>query len=488
MTQVLTKYARYLSDFRAFERSLPAHGPQWLREIRQRALARFEEVGFPTTRRGNEEWKYTHVLPIANSTFEYPFDVNPPNPLRPQVDPDLSGDKVGPLQRGARGDLPFLKVTDLRQLTPWNDSWVNLVFVDGHYVEALSTAPGDSPTVPPSQGGTVGGARVTNLAEAVREDQEVVEQHLARYATFENDGFTAVNTAFLNDGAFVHVTEDNPLHSTVHLIFLSTDRGRPTVSHPRTLVVAGSNTKLTIVESYIGLSSAPYFTNAVAEIVVGDGAKIEHYGYLMESPQAFHVGITRVRQGRDSTFSSTSFAMGADVARNDLHVFLDAPGSSCYLRGLYLTSGTQHIDNHISIDHIKPHTTSRQYYKGILAGKSKAVYSGRVLVHQGAQKTDAHQADKNLILSEGAEVDTKPSLEIYADDVKCGHGATAGQVAQDALFYLRSRGLDLETATTLLIRGFASEIIDAIQLEPYRDYLDQLFSRSLPSFQVGGTP
>jgi len=458
MTQVVQKYERYLADFGAFESSLPAVEPRWLHELRLRALSRFEEVGFPTTRRGNEEWKYTNVNPIANATFEYPLDIDP----------------TALLSSPSKGGRP--RRSELRQSAPWNDDWISLVFVDGHYSEALSTAPGET-----------GGARMVNLANAILMDRDVVERHLARYATFEEDGFAALNTAFLRDGAFIRVPDEVSLPSVLHLIFVSTDQGRPTVSYPRTLIVAGRNSRLAILESYIGLSSTPYFTNAVAEIVVGDGASVEHYRYLMESPEAFHVGVTRVHQGRDSIFSSTSFAMGADIARNDLHVFLDEPGSSCFLRGLYLTSGRQHIDSHISIDHVKPHTTSRQYYKGILAGNSRAVYSGKVLVHKDAQKTDAHQSDKNLLLSEGAEVDTKPSLEIYADDVRCGHGATAGQVAEDALFYMRSRGLDLETATTLLIHGFASEILDTIQLKPYRLYLDALFSKSLPSFQVGVT-
>jgi Fe-S cluster assembly protein SufD len=423
--------------------------------VRQKALSHFQNLGFPTARRGNEEWKYTNVAPIANATFEHSLDVGAPR------------------QVGAA----LLHNADLRQIAPWNDSWTNMVFVDGHHAESLSAMPSESD-----------GTHVMNLAEAILTRGDTVEEHLTRYATIEDDGFIAVNTAFLHDGAFVHVPNDRLLPATLHLIFISTDRGRPTVSHPRVLVVAGRHSRVTILESYIGLSQAPYFTNAVVEIVVGEGARVEHYNHLAENPNAFHVRVTRVHQGQDSSFSSTSFAMGAAVARNDLHVFLNAPGSSCFLRGLYLTTGTQHIDNHISIDHINPHCTSRQYYKGILAGRSRAVYSGKVLVHKGAVKTDAHQADKNLILSEGAEVDTKPSLEIYADDVKCGHGATAGQVAQDALFYMRSRGLDLETATTLLVHGFASEIIDAIQLEPYRVYLDQLFSRSLPSFQVGVTP
>ena len=446
MTQVLNKYSQYLDDFRTLEQTLDGE-PGWLGQLRRQALSRFQQIGFPTVRRGNEEWKYTNVVPVADATFNYP------------------------LTAGSDG----LKAAQLREITPWNDSWVNLVFVDGHYSEDLSWLSRH-----------LGGAHIANLADAIDTHGDLARQHLAKYAGFQEDGFTAANTSFLRDGAFIHVPDDHSVSTPLHLIFVSTDRGRPTVSHPRTLIVIGKHSKVTVVESYVALSQASYFTNTVVEVAIDEGGKVDHYRYLNESARAFHIGVTRTHQGKDSTFSSTSFAMGAEVARNDLHVFLNEPGSSCYLRGLYLTEGNQHIDNHISIDHVAPHTTSRQYYKGILSGKSQAVYSGKVLVHQDAQKSDAHQSDKNLILSEEAEVDTKPSLEIYADDVQCGHGATTGQVAEDALFYMMARGLDAQTANTLLIYGFASEILDTVQLEPYRLYLDGLFARSLPSFQSGG--
>ena len=236
----------------------------------------------------------------------------------------------------------------------------------------------------------------------------------------------------------------------------------PTATYPRTLILVGRHSKLTVVESYVGLSQRPYFTDSVAEIVVDEGGSLEHYRYLNESPEAYHIGTTRVRLGKDSQFRSTSFARGAALARNDLQVVLDAPGGSCDLNGLYLTSGRQHIDNHIDIDHAKPHTSSEQYFKGVLADRSQAVFSGRVLVRPDAQKTYARQRDKNLLLSKGARVNTKPSLEIFADDVQCFHGATAGAVADEALFYMRSRGIDEDTARALLVHGFASEIIERV--------------------------
>jgi Fe-S cluster assembly protein SufD len=436
---------RYLADFRAFERDVSAKGPAWLRQVREQALSRFSELGFPTARRGNENWKYTNVGPIAEATFSYPFDVS-------------SG----------------VKAADVRRAGPWDDRWANVVFVNGRYSAALSTAPA-----------ALNGARVTNLAEAVLADGDVIEKHLARHATFEEDGFAALNTAFIEDGAFVHVPEGESLPSPLHLIFVTTGGAEPTASYPRTLILAGANSRLTVIESYVSLASARCFSDAVTEIVLADGAQMDHYRLLLECADAFHVGTSRVYQGRDSTFTSTSFARGAGIGRNDFRVLLDEPGGSCFLNGLYVTSGSQHIDNFINIDHAKPHTTSRLLYRGILDGASKAVFGGIVLVRPGAMKADSHQEDKNLILSEEAEVDSKPSLEIYADDVKCGHGATAGTFAEDAIFYMRSRGLDPEAATAFLIKGFASEVIDGVRVRPLRSYLAKLVLRALPGVRLG---
>jgi Fe-S cluster assembly protein SufD len=296
-----------------------------------------------------------------------------------------------------------------------------------------------------------------------------------------DDGFTALNTAFLEDGAFVHATEGTTSSSPVHLIFVTTGREQPRVTYPRTLVVAGSNSELILVESYISLADTRFFTNAVTEIVAGDGAKVEHYRLLLESAEAFHVGVSRVYQGQDSTFTSAAFAKGAALGRNDFQVLLDAPGASCTLNGLYLTASTQHMDNFINIDHAKPYGTSRLFYKGILDGKSRAVFGGNVTVRKEAQKTDAQQTDKNLILSDDAEINSKPSLLIYADDVKCGHGATAGHIDDDTLFYMRSRGLDMETASRILIHAFASEVIDTVQLPSLREYLDRLYTEAIPA-------
>lgn len=445
MNREFASYDRYRADYGAFEQGLADGGPAWLRDIRSNAISAFDRLGFPTAVRGNERWKYTNVRPIARATFEYP----------------LNGSATG------------VAGSDLARVAPGEEGWTRLVFVDGCFCPPLSTAPADG-----------GGPRVESLRNAIRADGGLVEEHLARYADVEDDGFTAINTAFVDDGAFVRIPEDTALSAPLHLVFVSTQREQPTASYPRSLITVGRNSRLTVVESYLGLAAGAYFTNSVAEIVAEAGAEIEHYRYMMESPDAFHIGTTRVTLAADSNFRSVSVARGAKLARNDMYVTLDAPGASCTVNGLYVTSGTQHIDNHIDIDHAKPNTTSDQYFKGILTDGSRAVFSGRVLIRRDAQKSSARQADKNLMLSEGARVNTKPSMEIFADDVKAVHGATAGAVAEDALFYMRSRGLDLDTARSLLIYGFASEIIDTIRLEPLRNHLDRLFSGVVPGFEL----
>ena len=443
MTQSPAKLGNYPVDFQAFKESRKAKEPPWLERLGDQAWSRFSELGFPTARRGNERWKYTNVAPIAKTPFTYSLDRN--------SDVDIQAAELG-------------------KLAPMEADWVNLVFVDGRFSSRLST-----------NLDSLNGIRVSSLAQAVQSNGHVVEQHLGKHARIEDDAFTALNTAFLNDGAFVHVPDGCSTNGVVHLVFITSNQSLPSVCYPRTLITVGRGTGLTVVETYAGWTGRQYFTNAVTEINVGDASSLDHYRLMLESSEAFHVGTTRVCQGRDSSLASTSFTMGTALARNDLQILLDAPGGSCTLNGLYLTSDNQHIDNLINIDHAEPHTKSRLYFKGILDGKSKAVFGGEVLVRKDAQKVDAQQTDKNLLLSDQAEVDSKPSLLIYADDVQCGHGATAGHIDEDSLFYLRSRGLDRETASRMLIHAFAREIIETVKLEPLQKYLDGLFLRAIPA-------
>ena len=411
MTTQTVRYPHYHEDHLAL--SAADTGPAWLNDLRAAGWERFNEIGFPTARRGNERWKYTSVLPISRVNF-----------AAPRSDSLASGNQ----------ELDF----------------------------GFSPAP------------------VLSLFDS--EDEDAVRRHLNSIAPFDDDGFVALNTAFLRDVAVVRVPDGSggPVAVTVnHRAPAVSDAEQRFVSHPRTLVIAGRNANITVVETYTGPAGPRYFTNAVTEIVLEDGARVEHYRLLDESPGAFHVGTTRVHQAKDSSFSSSSFALGTALARNDFAVTLDGPGAFCSLNGLYYTGQGQHIDNLISIDHAQPHCTSRLNYKGILDGNSRAVFGGEVVVQRNAQKSDAQQTDKNLLLSEEAEVDSKPSLLIYADDVQCSHGATAGQIDAQTMFYLRSRGLDLETASRLLVQAFAREIVDTVRHEPLRDHLESLFDRSI---------
>lgn len=409
MTTQTIRYPHYHED----HLSLAGTGPAWLAELRAAGWERFNEIGFPTARRGNERWKYTSVLPISRINFAYP--------------------------------------------PPSED------FAENNSLD-------------------IGFSAVSASSVVNHKDEEVVRKHLGTLAPMQDDGFTALNTAFLRDVAVVRVPDGSgdPVAVCVsHVAPESAEGERLAAAHPRTLILAGRNTKLTVLESYSGPSGPRYFTNAVTEIVVSEGAQVDHYRLLDESPASFHVGVTRVHQERDSSFSSGSFALGTALARNDFAVTFGGPGAFCSLNGLYYTGQGQHVDNLISIDHAQPHCTSRLNYKGILDGNSRAVFGGEVVVRRNAQKSDAQQTDKNLLLSEDAEVDSKPSLMIYADDVQCSHGATAGQIDAQTLFYLRSRGLDLETASRMLVQAFAREIVDTVRPEPLRSYLESLFDRSI---------
>jgi Fe-S cluster assembly protein SufD len=424
----------YLAAFETFEAATPPGTPAWLRERRRAAIARFAEIGFPSPR--EEDWRYTNLSPIVTT------------PFRPAV--DAAADALGP---GAIE--PF-------RLGP--AAWPRLVFVNGRYAPALS-APGPLPA----------GVRAGSLAAALAGDADGLAPHLARSAR-DADGFIALNTAFLQDGAFLSLPPGVVVETPIQLLFvtLSAGPGAAPLAQPRNLVLAGPGSQATLVERYVSLAPDAYLTNAVTEVVAAPGAVLDHVKLQEESENAFHVGTLHVQLERDAGFTSCSVTMGARLARNTLHMTLAAEGATCTLDGLYVVGGRQHVDNHITVDHTRPHGTSRQLYKGILDGKSKAVFNGRIVVRPGAQKTDAYQTNKNLLLSDGPEVASKPWLEIFADDVKCTHGAADGQLSEEAIFYLRSRGLSEAAARSLLTYGFANEVIGRIRIEPVRTHVDTL--------------
>jgi Fe-S cluster assembly protein SufD len=436
----------YLKEFESFAGATTADSPEWLDPIRRAAMDRFARTGFPTTR--EEEWRFTPVAPIAHATWR----------------------SAG---SGGVGGAGLDEVTR-EQLTPFvfgHSEWCTLVFVNGEYAAALSS-PGNLPD----------GVLATNLAEALRngDGAELLKRHLTRYALIEENPFTALNTAFLRDGGVVHVPSGMDLPNPISLVFVTTSEAAGAVMHPRNLIIVERNARASVVESYVTLApGARYWTNPVTEVWTGANSWVEHTRIQRESEAAYHVATTQVEVSRDSHYRSFSMAMGASLARHNLNARLGDQSSEALLYGLYITHGDQLVDNHTVLYHDHPNCHSWEVYKGILDGHSRAVFNGKVFVKPEAQKTDAKQTNRNLVLSDYAKVDTKPQLEIFADDVKCTHGATVGRLDDLALFYAQSRGLPADEARRVLTYAFAAEVIDEVRLQPVRDELNRLVLQRL---------
>jgi Fe-S cluster assembly protein SufD len=392
-----------------------------IEDIREQASRRFSELGFPTTR--NEEWRFTNVAPIAKTQFA----------AAPQ-----SRELVIPANGAQR-----------------------LVFVNGRYSRELSTQ-----SLPSSV-----------EAISLKEANGAAARHLGRYASFQDNAFVAWNTGSFEDGAYIHIADGTVIEQPIELLYISTGSDQPVVSHPRSLIIVGRNSQATIVERYTG-AGAEYLTNAVTEIVASDHAVIDHYKVQLEDERSFHIATTQAELGRDTNFTSHSITAGGGLVRNDINAVL-SEGTEATVNGFYLASGSQHVDNHTTIDHALPHGTSHELYKGILTGKAGAVFNGKIIVRPGAQKTDAKQTNKNLVLSEDATINTKPELQIHADDVRCTHGATIGQLDPDAIFYMQSRGIAQDQARDLLIYAFAREVTDRIKLAPLRTEVEKIIRERL---------
>lgn len=420
-------------------------GPAWLSPVRRAAIGRFAQVGFPSTR--DEEWRFTPIGPIARTEFR----PAPPAPGR------VSRDLLAPFLFG-------------------HPEWPELVFVNGRFDPELSVVPAlPAGVLLGSLGAALGGGNGGRGGRGGRTDAGLLERHLTRHARPDITPFVALNTAFMCDGALVHVPPDTALEQPIHLLFVTTADAGGTVAHPRNLVVVERGARVSVVESYVTLAEgATYFTNAVTEVYSGEGAWTEHTRIQRESERAYHIGLTHVDQAEGSHYRSFTLAMGGAIARHNLHVRLAGPGIETLMYGLYLTRGDQLVDNHTAIYHDSPNCNSWEVYKGVLDGRSRAVFNGKVFVRPEAQKTDAKQTNRNLLLSEGAKVDTKPQLEIFADDVKCTHGATVGYLDELGLFYLRSRGVPEAAAKRLLTYAFAAEVVNEVALEPVRRELDRL--------------
>lgn len=425
----------YLADFARIAGSLPGAHLPWLGRIRSEALDVFAQRGFPTKR--DEEWKYTSVAALEQHAF-----------------------------RALAGNSDAAQVAAIaREFALEHDTGHLLVFHNGRHVPALS-----------SVGSLPQGVVLKSLADVLAEEPELLEPYLANGE--RQPAFDALNAAFMVDGACLYLKRGTALEAPVHLLYISTGEGG--ANHSRNIIVAEEGAQATVIEHYVGADEALYFTNAVTRIFAAQNATIEHHKLQQEAADAFHIAGIHAVQQRDSRLASHSVTLGGVLTRNDITTAFDATGCEATLNGLYLAGGRQHVDNHTRIDHRMPNGISRENYRGVLDGISHAVFNGKVVVHPGAQKTNAFQANHNLLLSRDAEIDTKPQLEIYADDVKCNHGATVGQLDATQLFYLRSRGIDEAVARNLLVHAFAHDVIEHIRVAALRTRLERILLARLP--------
>jgi Fe-S cluster assembly protein SufD len=423
------------------------HAPVWLKELRGAAFQWVSERGFPTAK--DEAWKYTQVGPILEIPFE-PAQADARHRLSSAAIDRLAGDLGG----------------------------IRLVFVNGHFAPDCS-----------SLNKLPQGVRVESLASALAGEGDSLEAPLSRPFPEQTHAFTALNAACAEDGAFVRIPANMVIEEPIHLVFLSDPGGAvqagPVVSHPRSLVLAGPGSRVTIVETYAGILDEVTLTNAVTEIVLEEGAAVEHYKVQNEPETAFHIALLDVRQERDTRFTTHSVALGSLLARHEVTVRLHGPGATTTLNGLYMPQNEQHLDNPTTIDHVAPECTSRELYKGVVDGRGRGVFNGRIIVRPGAMKTDSSQTNKNLLLSESARANTRPQLEIFADDVKCAHGAAVGQLDEEAVFYLRSRGIPQLAARDLLTYAFVGEMLELIRVQPLRSHVEKLVASRLPAGGAG---
>lgn len=424
----------HLSNFTQIDKALPsAAQPGWIETLRRRGVERFREVGYPSNKQ--EDWRQTNVAPIARLAFK-------PVPV---------GDRVSE--------------SDFRPFSFRNDSICELVFINGIFSARLSDL-GNQPA----------GLRVASLASTIESGSQRAQKHLGQYADIRTNPFVALNSGFVRDGAVIYLDRGTVIDRPIHLLFITTPSKDPIITHPRVLVVADDNVDAQIVETYAGIGSGTYFTNAVSEVIAGNNTRIDHCRLQHETLEAFHVSTTQAVIGRSSTFITQSASLGAQLTRNDLNVVLTGEGAEATMNGVVLLSGKQHCDNHTLLDHAAPHCSSHELYKHVLGDSSTGVFRGKILVRNPAQKTDSKQTSRSLLLSDDADMNSQPALEIYADDVKCTHGSTIGPVDEESMFYLRSRGVSTEASRALLTYAFAADITRRIQVEPVRRYIENFMA------------
>jgi len=408
--------------------------PAWVRERREQASRRFAEVGFPNTRQ--EDWRFTNVAPIADARFALA------NGAFAQAASLIAGVKVP----GA----------------------LTLAIVNGRFAAGLS----DLSAMPK-------GVRIAGLRDGARDGTDGLEQHLAKVFSVDTHPFAALNTAHLDDGVAIFVTSGAAIETPIHIVTVTGGDGKPVTAHPRVLVVAGANSQARIAQTFIGAADSVYFNNAVAEVVVGEGAIVEFYTDQRESLQAYHIANIQAHVAAKGVFASHAFSIGARIQRHDIGIGLKGEGADCTMNGVYLADGERLLDTHTSLDHAMPHCTSHEVYKGILAGKAKAVFNGRIIVRIDAQKTDAKQTNRALLLSDDATINSNPQLEIFADDVKCTHGAAVGQLDEEAMFYLQARGLTRAEARDMLLHAFAGEVLEGLKIPALREQIEKTFFTAL---------
>lgn len=434
----------YLRDFadaaREYHVARAGRDPEWVATIREEALESFRELGLPITRRGNEEWKYTDIRPLVRQGF---------------AAPSFSED-----------DAPA--ALDLEALNVGDAEWRRVVVVDGRYSAELSALDG-----------LPDGVVIGSLAEGVHSNTDAVRAHLARLADYTEHGFTALNTALAADGALILLPRMTAIEQPIQVVYVSTERTQGTASMPRTLVIAGEDSSAAIVETHVSLSDDAHLTNAVTEIVVGAGANISYCKVQQETEATYNVSTTLVEVSENATFRAMAIDIGGRLTRNNLTIIMAGEGSNSDVRGAYIITRDQHVDNQVIVDHLVGHNDMNEIYKGILDGHARSVFHGSIIVRPDAAKVNAMQVDKNLLLSNDAEADTKPAFWIYCDDVRCGHGAACGNLDEDAMFYLRSRGIEEEEARMMLIRAFASEVVDAIQEPSIHEHVAALIADKL---------
>jgi len=417
----------------AFARGEAGPEPAWLKQRRQDALAHAAKLGFPSDK--HEEWRFTRITPLLQL---------PLHPARPSAR-QLTPAEIAPFTFGLES--------------------CRLVFVDGHFCARLSSLPA------PDSGLQAGSLRAA-LAGHVPE----LETHLARVAGGEAIVFTALNTALFEDGAFICALPGKVITQPVHLLFIASAAEPGASAHVRNLIVAGPRSEVKILETYVSLSDAPHYTNTVTELVLGAEARLDHCKIQEENTRAIHIAAVQAQQDRGSHWTSHSISIGARLARHQIESVFQGENGCCILNGLYLARGDQLADHHTVVDHARPHCESHEYYHGILSGRAHGVFNGKIFVRQDAQKTNAKQNNRNLLLSDEAVINSKPQLEIFADDVKCTHGATVGQMDEEAVFYLRSRGIGLDHARQIMVRAFASDVVERIPLEPVRAHLNLMLT------------